>query len=570
MNLSKKLRQTLLGFGLFVCGIAWAQDDATSPFEDFPDFDVQEDAPNVDQAMNEAVSGSAAKNANNTTNAKNTNAKAKDTNAKAKKKNQSTSTPSSSDNLSEKSEKNLSKKKQEGSAVTKKTDEEETAQALAEALTQEEISEESSPKNNVMTMGASSQNTEDLNFEELAASDSVPDQLIVKTPETPSPSLSQPTNTEDFGDPAESLFGSEETEYPDDVRALKQRLEEAESVYGDRRREEGLGEPGDELSPPEQFSRVPLRPPMSDANWLRWAGPMSTKEYKIRRGDSLWAVSERLFGNPYLWPKIWHLNARITNPHIIEKGMVLSFNPGNPGSAPELAFKPDPTDPNDIAFHPLTKLDKKKTLLEIVDEKLRQQISAPHPPFQHFLLDTRPKTLAEIPSVPNRSGRVFWSEGDSFRTKLADGVFPIVKIRAATEKFLTVYKTRWLGLLEVKSGKATIIQAFAEINAGDEVIMRKFQLSPLAIHNDSVGPEYRDGTTLVSLQEGVIVSGGAGQLFGVRFPAIGLGPRPGALLEIQVGHNRKARALLVDRDQRVGTLWILDGQQEVSVTDKIY
>gem|GEM_PF-1377228 len=550
MKIHKAFQFSLLAWGLLFPFHSHAQDDAANtPFEDFPDFDVQDGAPNVDEAVDEAASAPAPVPLPSTSSAP-----------------PQSTTPAPTDStssdipLEEASSEELSEEPSDTSVVA---EEEEETQENEDAQAQ---SDSQVPQNNAFSMG-----TKGADVDNSEAGDDVPDQLTVTAPSSPGPLMSQPTNSGDFGAPAESLFNSGETQYPDDIKALEQRLEEAESVYGDqRRREEGLGDPGENLPPSEQFERVPLRPPMSDANWLRWAGPMTTKEYKVRRGDSLWAVSERLFGNPYLWPKIWHLNARITNPHIIERGMKLSFNPGNPGSAPELAFRSDYTDPNDIAFHTLSKLDKKKNLLEIIDETLRRQISSPHPPFQFFMLDSRPKVLAEIPQASDRSGRVFWSEGDSFRTKLGDGVFPIARIEAVTEKFFTAYKTRWLGLLEVKGNRATLVKAFAEISPGDEVVQRRFQLSPLAIHNDSVGPEYRDGTVLMALQEGAGVNSGEGQMLGVRFPAIGLGPRPGALLDIQVGHNRKAKALLVDRDQRVGTLWILDGDQEVSITDKIF
>jgi nucleoid-associated protein YgaU len=385
----------------------------------------------------------------------------------------------------------------------------------------------------------------------------------------PAPVVSQPTNTEDFGDSQESLMSSG-AEFPDDVKELENRLKTAESAVGERNKSASAEDPGDELTPSDKFSRVPLRPPMSDANWLRWAGPMSIKEYKVRRGDSLWAVSERLFGNPYLWPKIWHLNGRITNPHIIDRGMVLSFNPGNPGSAPELAFRPDANDVNNTTIYPLTKLDKKRTLLETIDETLRSQINAPHPPFQYFLLDRKPEVLGKMPTSLSREGRTFFVEGDRFRINLGDGVFPVVKSAAFTERFVKGQRVRWIGLIQVQDKQATVVKAFTEIEAGDEIVQRRFQLSPLAVHKDVLGPEYRPDTHLVMLDDSARVNAGPGQMMGVLFPGIGIGPRPGALLDVQVGPEKKVQALLVDRDQRMGTLWIVSGDQEISIDDKIF
>lgn len=39
--------------------------------------------------------------------------------------------------------------------------------------------------------------------------------------------------------------------------------------------------------------------------------------YTVRRGDTLWDVTGRYFGNPYHWPRIWSYNPEITNPHWI-------------------------------------------------------------------------------------------------------------------------------------------------------------------------------------------------------------------------------------------------------------
>jgi hypothetical protein len=49
--------------------------------------------------------------------------------------------------------------------------------------------------------------------------------------------------------------------------------------------------------------------------------PMSPRDiparYVVRRGDTLWDVTGRFFGDPFLWPRIWSYNPDITNPHWI-------------------------------------------------------------------------------------------------------------------------------------------------------------------------------------------------------------------------------------------------------------
>src|SRR5690606_19072828 len=39
--------------------------------------------------------------------------------------------------------------------------------------------------------------------------------------------------------------------------------------------------------------------------------------HRVERGDTLWDITNRYFGNPWEWPKIWSYNPEITNPHWI-------------------------------------------------------------------------------------------------------------------------------------------------------------------------------------------------------------------------------------------------------------
>jgi hypothetical protein len=42
--------------------------------------------------------------------------------------------------------------------------------------------------------------------------------------------------------------------------------------------------------------------------------------HQVRRGDTLWDLSNGYFQNPWLWPKVWSLNPQIHNPHWIYPG----------------------------------------------------------------------------------------------------------------------------------------------------------------------------------------------------------------------------------------------------------
>ena len=56
--------------------------------------------------------------------------------------------------------------------------------------------------------------------------------------------------------------------------------------------------------------------------------------YEVRPGDSLWSISQILFGDGHFWPKIWSQNQSIANPHLLKVGSQITFFPGNESSAP--------------------------------------------------------------------------------------------------------------------------------------------------------------------------------------------------------------------------------------------
>ena len=49
--------------------------------------------------------------------------------------------------------------------------------------------------------------------------------------------------------------------------------------------------------------------------------------YVVKRGDTLWGISERFIKDPYYWPNLWSGNQEITNPHFIYPGQKLRIFP---------------------------------------------------------------------------------------------------------------------------------------------------------------------------------------------------------------------------------------------------
>ncbi|MPN57839.1 hypothetical protein SDC9_205535 [bioreactor metagenome] len=53
---------------------------------------------------------------------------------------------------------------------------------------------------------------------------------------------------------------------------------------------------------------------------------MAGSEYKVVKGDSLWKIAVKVYGDGYQWTKIWQANKlKINNPNELEIGMMLTM-----------------------------------------------------------------------------------------------------------------------------------------------------------------------------------------------------------------------------------------------------
>src|SRR4051794_9614481 len=57
------------------------------------------------------------------------------------------------------------------------------------------------------------------------------------------------------------------------------------------------------------------------------ADPADPTIYVVKRGDTLWGLSERFIKDPSYWPDLWAKNREITNPHLIYPGQKVRIHP---------------------------------------------------------------------------------------------------------------------------------------------------------------------------------------------------------------------------------------------------
>lgn len=85
------------------------------------------------------------------------------------------------------------------------------------------------------------------------------------------------------------------------------------------------------------YNRYNKNPTPEDI-WQQATSKQTVREYKVQKGDTLWSISQILFGDPSFWPKLWSINKQgILNPHIIRPNTTIYFYSGNDQNSPTMS-----------------------------------------------------------------------------------------------------------------------------------------------------------------------------------------------------------------------------------------
>jgi len=81
-------------------------------------------------------------------------------------------------------------------------------------------------------------------------------------------------------------------------------------------------------------------------------------EYTVKKGDTLWDISNTFLSTPWMWPEIWHVNPQIENPHLIYPGDVIKliYLDGEPRLTLERPIKLAPGGSGDSKLSPTVRV----------------------------------------------------------------------------------------------------------------------------------------------------------------------------------------------------------------------
>jgi LysM domain len=225
--------------------------------------------------------------------------------------------------------------------------------------------------------------------------------------------------------------------------------------------------------------------------------------YVIKKGDTLWGLSDRFLKDPYYWPNLWARNPPITNPHLIFPGQKVKIYPDRievvPAVPPPPPAAPIVEAPAAKPAEPAAPAPATAPVEEIAPQKTFTVLGG-----AGFLLENGIQPAGHI--VATYQNRVIVGEDDIVYTdigmkqggKVGDR-YSIFKdmgpISHPVTNFIMGRKiiplgTLQLSELEEKTSKAIVTKSFLEIGAGSYLMPyrdRKREVALKASDKDLAG-----------------------------------------------------------------------------------
>lgn len=204
--------------------------------------------------------------------------------------------------------------------------------------------------------------------------------------------------------------------------------------------------------------------------------------YTIKKGDTLWGISQRFLKDPNYWPNLWANNPELTNPHFIEPGQQLRIYdgrievvPAKPGDATAGTTAESPGEAVPAPAEAATVTDNIATVSTDTGETI---LSIKAPVGIGFISTEKMDGVGVI--VDTVDGRIHMSARDKVFLKMRQAAnvgekFTLFEIASPVEHPVTKkpfgYRIRDLGMVEVtevgpKITTGVIRTSFREIPRG--------------------------------------------------------------------------------------------------------
>jgi hypothetical protein len=202
-------------------------------------------------------------------------------------------------------------------------------------------------------------------------------------------------------------------------------------------------------------------------------GPQpAVDSYVVEPGDTLWDITARVFGDPFLWPRVWSYNPEITNPHWIYPGDMVRFHPSNERLPSQTELIADvrqmPDDVDEAMEEEVEELDEEIPEIEVIETAPVRRANAGD--IRRFVgLFVTPRELREAGTLTNaRDDKILFGPNDEVYLS-----FPAQAPRPKPGDRYMVYRTiaevthpvqnSHFGFMTQVTGVATIEKVEAEV-----------------------------------------------------------------------------------------------------------